>query len=56
MPIEISEIGISISVREPDGTAASSSGPVPDDEQAREALIEECVRRTLQVLKMERDR
>ncbi|GEN05995.1 hypothetical protein SAMN05443572_102888 [Myxococcus fulvus] len=63
MPLEVNEVGIQVSVKDGsggDGLEVSST-PVADcnhaEEQAeKERMMEECVRRVLQVLKAQRER
>jgi hypothetical protein len=55
MPLEVNEIGISMQVRdgncsEPESCQAEPNQDEPRDSN-REEIVEECVRRVLQVLK-----
>lgn len=52
MPIIIDEVVISVEVgnREAGGSAAPAAGAAPDGEE-RQALVEECVARVLDVLR-----
>ncbi|MEO8037113.1 MAG: DUF5908 family protein [Acidobacteriota bacterium] len=56
MPLVVNEIGITMRVtsgrEDVDGRASTQD----DKEEEREELIEECVRRVLQALKLERER
>ncbi|MCE9672069.1 DUF5908 family protein [Myxococcus stipitatus] len=63
MPLEVNEIGIQLRVR--DGADASSSDkpstPVgdcgcSDEKKERQAMVEECLRRVLQVLRARQER
>jgi len=55
MPLEINEIGISMRVTS-DREFRGDDGRREDSEEEREELIEECIRRVLQALKIERER
>ena len=56
MPLEVNEIGIVMRVRDDFGRPGDAGADHEQSEERREELIEECVRRVLQVLKMERER
>jgi hypothetical protein len=57
MPLEISEIGIYVRVA---GDEAASEGtaaePAVDPAAAREQVVQECVRRVLQALRLSQER
>jgi hypothetical protein len=56
MPLEVNEIGIVMRVN--DGRRPDGDNPVPlrQSEEELEQLINECVRRVLEALEMERER
>ena len=58
MPLEVNEIGIVMRVQEGPEVAQRIGGDESAEhrEEWREELIDECVRRVLQALKMERER
>lgn len=60
MPLEINEIGITMHVTDgPSGFTAGDRGGQDDVDQHtpdREALIQECVKRVLEVLRAEHER
>lgn len=56
MSIEINEIGISMRVTGDHQDAVGRPDAHEDAEEAREELIEECLRRVFQALKLERER
>jgi hypothetical protein len=58
MPLEVNEIGIVMRVQEGPEVAQRIGGDESAEhrEESREELIDECVRRVLQALKMERER
>ena len=58
MPLEVNEIGIVMRVRDGSDVAqrVGEDEPAEHREEWREELIDECVRRVLQALKMERER
>ena len=57
MPLEVREIGIHMRVGDNDA-AEPSNGAASDglDDEAREAIVEDCVRRVLAMLKVQRER
>ena len=58
MPLEVNEIGIVMRVRDGSEVAqrAGEDEPAEQREEWREELIDECVRRVLEALRMERER
>jgi hypothetical protein len=60
MPLEVNEIGIVMRVREGgEGSERIEAARIESPErreQRREELVDECVRRVLQALRMERER
>jgi hypothetical protein len=56
MPLEINEIGISMRVTSDREDTGGRRNAHEDADEAREELIEECIRRVLQALKIERER
>jgi len=56
MPLEIREIGISMRVGEGEVAPAQTAADEDDDADARDAIVEDCVRRVLAILRTRRER
>jgi hypothetical protein len=56
MPLEVREIGIYMRVGEPCAAPAQAVASESRDEPSREAVVHDCVRRVLAVLKTRQER
>ncbi|NVJ26433.1 MULTISPECIES: DUF5908 family protein [Myxococcus] len=63
MPLEVNEVGIQMSVRGGSGEAIPETPSTPvgdcgcdDEKQAHQKVVEDCVRRVLQILKARQER
>jgi hypothetical protein len=56
MPLEIREIGINMRVGSDDVAPEQDAADEGDDAEARDAIVQDCVRRVLAILRTRRER